>query len=57
VPAVMALLDQAGARAYAEAEMRTQHAQAEDALRAALGDSAAASPLLALANSLLHRSA
>ncbi len=53
----MALLDQAGARAYAEAEMRTQHAQAEDALRAALGDSAAASPLLALANSLLHRSA
>ena len=57
VPAVMALLDRAGARAYAEAEMRAQHAQAEDALRAALGDRAAASPLMALANSLLHRSA
>ncbi len=57
LPAVIDLLEQAGARAYAEEEMQRQHALAADALHAALGSRAADSPLMALANSLLHGAA
>ncbi len=55
LPAVMELLAQAGTRSFAEEQMHAQHALAVDALRSALGDRADASPLMALADSLLYR--
>lgn len=55
LPAIMELLEQAGARSFAETEMYKQHALAESALHAALGDRAGQSPLMALAESLQHR--
>ena len=57
LPAIMGLLEKAGARAYAETEMYKQHALAEIALYAALGEHAGRSPLMALAESLQHRTA
>lgn len=55
LPPALALLEQAGTRAFAEAQVRTQHDAGVTALYAALGDRAADSPLLALAGSLLNR--
>lgn len=52
---VMKLLDQADTRRFAEQEMVNQHAVAMAALEAALGPRAATSPLLMLAEGLLHR--
>ena len=57
LPALLTLLDQADTRAFAEAAMTAQHQLSLAALTAALGDRAATSPLRALADSLLHRSA
>ncbi len=57
LPDLMALLDRAGTRQFAEAAMTDQHQLAMAALTAALGDRAAASPLMALAESMLHRAA
>jgi hypothetical protein len=48
---------QAGARAFAEQQVALQHGVAVAALEAALGPRAATSPLLALAEGLLHRAA
>lgn len=55
LPAALALLDQAGAREFAETEMQRQHTAAVEALQLALGAGAADSALLALAEGLLHR--
>jgi geranylgeranyl diphosphate synthase type I len=52
---VMALLAQASTRAYAEEQMERQHDLAIAALEAALGPRASSSPLLMLAEGLLHR--
>jgi geranylgeranyl diphosphate synthase type I len=51
----LALLEQAETRAYAEAQMRQQHAIGLAALTKVLGDKRADSALLALATELLHR--
>jgi geranylgeranyl diphosphate synthase type I len=53
----LALLDQAGARDLVEGEVRRQHDAGVTALYEALGERAADSALLALAESLLHRQA
>jgi geranylgeranyl diphosphate synthase type I len=55
VTTVLNLLDKAGARKFAEEQMANQHALALSALEAALGPRAATSPLLMLAEGLLHR--
>lgn len=52
---VLKLLEQAGTREFAEEQMANQHALALAALEAALGLRAATSPLLMLAEGLLHR--
>jgi len=57
LPQVLALLDQVGARAYAEAIVARQHEVALHALEEALGARAADSALYELANSLLGRRA
>lgn len=51
----LALLDEAGARAYALAQVRLLHGRSIAALHEALGAGAADSALLALTESLLHR--
>jgi geranylgeranyl diphosphate synthase type I len=51
----LALLDEAGARAYAEAQVQRLHDNALAALQQALGDRADDLPLRALAESLLNR--
>lgn len=53
----LVLLEQAGAKAYVEAEVRRQHDAGVTALHEALGERAAGSALLALAESLLNRRA
>ena len=55
LPAALALLAQADTRAYAEAQVRNQHAAGVAALHTALGERATDSTLLALANSLVAR--
>lgn len=55
LPQAMRLLDQTGARDFAEAQMQTQHAAAQSALTRALGPRALESPLWAMADGLLHR--
>jgi geranylgeranyl diphosphate synthase type I len=55
LPAILALLEQAGTRKLAEAQMETQHSIALTALVSALGERAATSPLRSLAEGLLHR--
>ncbi len=55
LPHIMSLLEEAGARDYAEQQMRAQHQRAVAALQTALGERAAASPLMALADSLVDR--
>jgi geranylgeranyl diphosphate synthase, type I len=57
LPAIMDLLDQADTREFSETEMHKQHELGVAALTSALGDRAASSPLMALSDSLLHRSA
>ncbi|HXF64774.1 MAG TPA: polyprenyl synthetase family protein [Caldilineaceae bacterium] len=57
LPAVLDLLERAGTRRFAEAQVETQHALGMDALAAALGQRAASSPLAALAEGLLQRDA
>ncbi|MCC6453971.1 MAG: polyprenyl synthetase family protein [Caldilineaceae bacterium] len=52
---VMKLLEQAETRRFAEQQMANQHELALAALEAALGPRAASSPLLMLAEGLLHR--
>jgi geranylgeranyl diphosphate synthase type I len=49
------LLEQAGTRAFAEQQMRSQHDLGVAALHEALGEQADGSALLALTESLLHR--
>jgi geranylgeranyl diphosphate synthase type I len=51
----LALLDEAGARAYAAAQVRRLHERGVAELRAALGAAADDSALLALTETLLHR--
>jgi geranylgeranyl diphosphate synthase type I len=51
------LLDEAGSRAYAEAEERSWHERGLAALRSALGERTESSALLALTESLLNRAA
>jgi geranylgeranyl diphosphate synthase, type I len=53
----LALLDQAGTREFVEGEVRRQHDVGVTALHEALGEQAANSALLALAESLLQRQA
>jgi geranylgeranyl diphosphate synthase type I len=53
----LALMEQAGAREYVEAEIRRQHDAGLTSIHEALGDRAATSALLALAEGLLHRQA
>lgn len=53
----LVLLQQAGTRGFAETAMRHEHDRSLDALSEALGDRFKESPLLALAESLLHRTA
>jgi geranylgeranyl diphosphate synthase, type I len=55
VKPIVDMLERAGSRAYAEAEMEKQHRIAVDALHSALGPQAASSALLALAEGLIHR--
>lgn len=55
VDGVLALLEQAETRRFAEEKMEQQHELALAALNAALGPRAASSPLLMLAEGLLHR--
>lgn len=57
LPQALHLLDQAGARAFAEAAMRAEHARSIDALYSALGERAEQTNLWALAESLLNRQA
>lgn len=52
---VLALLEEAETRRFAESQMQMQHEMAQNALTAALGPRAAESPLWALADGLLHR--
>jgi geranylgeranyl pyrophosphate synthase len=55
LPAALALLEEAGSRRYSGAQMIRWHEAARTALREALGDSAEASALWALMESLLER--
>ena len=55
LPQALHLLDQAGARAYAEAAVRAEHERSRLALRQALGAEVAESMLWGLAESLLNR--
>jgi geranylgeranyl diphosphate synthase type I len=55
VEGVLALLEQAGTRRFAEEQMAIQHGVALAALEAALGPRATSSPLFMLAEGLLHR--
>lgn len=55
VEGVLRLLDQAGSRRFAEEQIAMQHDIARSALESALGQRAASSPLLMLAEGLLHR--
>lgn len=55
VDGVLDLLAEANTRSYVEAQMAIQHDLAFAALEAALGERAATSPLLMLAEGLLHR--
>ena len=55
IDVVLKLLERAGTREFVEAQMASQHAVALAALEAALGPRAASSPLLMLAEGLLHR--
>lgn len=57
LPQALRLLDQAGARAFAEEAMRAEHASSMTALHNALGDRPEGSKLAALAESLLNRRA
>ena len=57
LPYAMAMLDQAGTRAFAEEEMRRWHARGVAALRTALGDRAQGSMLSTLTAGLLERRA
>ena len=53
----LALMEQAGARDYVEAEVRHQHDAGLTSIEDALGERAAGSALLTLAEGLLHRQA
>jgi geranylgeranyl diphosphate synthase type I len=55
IDGVLKLLDQAGTRRFAEEQMAIQHDVAKAALEAVLGPRATSSPLLMLAEGLLHR--
>lgn len=55
LPHIMALLEEAGARSYAEESLRRHHKEGIQALHAALGPQAMNSPLLYLADGLLER--
>jgi geranylgeranyl diphosphate synthase type I len=55
VEGVMDLLEAAGTRRFAEEQMKMQHELAVTALESALGTRATSSPLLMLAEGLLHR--
>lgn len=55
--AALGLLEQSGARSFAEREAQRQHEEAIRALEAALGEQAGGSALRALAESLLNRRA
>lgn len=55
LPQALHLLDQAGARAFAEASVRTEHERSRLALNKALGAQAEGSMLWGLAESLLNR--
>lgn len=57
LPLALKLLEQAGARPFAEDAMRSRHATGLAALEAALGGRYATSALLGLAEGLLHRRA
>ncbi|MCB0046783.1 MAG: polyprenyl synthetase family protein [Caldilineaceae bacterium] len=57
VPDVMALLDEAGARAYAEGELLRLHEEGVIALARGLGDNARQSALYGLAEGMLQREA
>ena len=57
LPAVMALLEEAGARSFAEGELMSVHRAGVRALEEALGVQAGSSPLMALADELLQRQA
>lgn len=57
LPQALALLDDAGAQAYAETQMQNWHARGRAALEEALGPQAAASPLYILTEGLLERRA
>ncbi len=54
---IMSLLEQAHAREFAEIHVQQQHGLGTAALYAALGERANGSPLIALADGLLHRKA
>ncbi len=55
LPVIMTLLEQTGARAYAEEELTAQHNIGVEALHAALGDRAEESAIHALAEGMLRR--
>ena len=55
LPAALTLLERAGARAYAEEQVRYYHRQSSDALLTAFGPQAKESMIWALAESLLYR--
>ncbi len=57
LPAIMALLEEAGSRPFAEQELVSLHQAGVRALEEALGVHATSSPLMALADELLQRQA
>jgi geranylgeranyl diphosphate synthase type I len=57
MPAIMTLLEQSGARTYAERELQLQHDGGLEALHRALGSAAEESMLFALADGMLRREA
>lgn len=57
LPSALDMLEECGARTFAEVEARKHHDAARRSIHAALGDYAADSALLALAESLLNRRA
>ena len=57
LPKALTLLERAGARAYAEAQVRSYHKQSAEALATLLGTQTTESMLGALAEGLLHREA
>lgn len=57
LPAALALMDRAGARAYAEEQIHHYHTESRDALISAFGPQAMESMMWTLAESLLHRRA